>query len=271
MRTFAVVNLKGGSGKTTTALCLAVGMAGRGLRTLIIDADPQANATMTMFDGGPAAAPTLAHVLLDRATADEAIRPTRLERVDILPADAQIADAALMLADEMGRERRLREAMTPVEGRYDVVIADAAPQLNLVGINLLNYVRELIVPVDAGVYSLAGLGRLQETVGQVRRFLDNKVLRIAGLVLTRTHPNRATKDIAAQLRAGFGPLVFRTTVPHSVRVEEAHARNRTVLEFSPRSAPALAYHALVTEVLAHGEQQQGNPAAALSPDAPDAA
>jgi cellulose biosynthesis protein BcsQ len=77
--------------------------------------------------------------------------------------------------------------------------------------------------------------------------------------------------IAAQLREGFGPLVFRTTVPHSVRVEEAHARNRTVLEFSPRSAPALAYHALVTEVLAHGEQQQGDPAAALSPDAPDAA
>jgi chromosome partitioning protein len=272
MKSLAVVNLKGGSGKTTTALCLAVGLSRRGRRVLLIDADPQANASMTMLDGQPVEPPTLAHVLLDQADVEDAIRPTRLDRVDVLPADASLADAALMLADEMGRERRLREAMRSVEGRYDVVIADAAPQLNLVGINLLNYVEGLIVPVDAGVYSLAGLGRLQESVGQVRRFLDNKALRIAGLVLTRTHANRATKDIAGQLREAYGDLVYQTTIPHSVRVEEAHARNLTVLEFSPRSAPALAYNHLVTEVLSHGEpnERPGDSDPAIGPDASDA-
>ena len=258
MRSIAVVNLKGGSGKTTTALSLAVGAALRDLRVLLIDADPQSNATMTMLDGQPAEDPTLGHVLLDQVSAAEAIRPTRLKGVEIIPSDAKLADAALLLADQLGRERRLRVAMMAVEHEYDLVILDAAPQLNLVGINLLNYARELLVPVDAGLYSVAGLGRLQETVDQVQRYLDNRELRISGLVLTRAHNNRATKDIEAQLRAAFGPLVHKAVIPHSVRVEEAHARHRTVLEFAPRSTPALAYDRLITEVLGHGEST-GNP------------
>ena len=260
MRSIAVVNLKGGSGKTTTALCLAVGAADRDLRVLMIDADPQGNASMTMLDGNPPDGPTLGHVLLDRADAVEAVRPTRVEGVDLIPADARLADAALLLADQLGRERRLRNAMAAVEGDYDLVVIDAAPQLNLVGINVLNYAAELLVPVDAGLYSVAGLGRLQETVEQVRRHLDNRALRIAGLVLTRAHNNRATKDVEAQLREAFGGLVRRAVVPHSVRVEEAHARHRTVLEFAPRSTPALAYDRLVTEVLENGDDQRaGHP------------
>ena len=108
MRSIGVVNLKGGSGKTTTALSLAVGAAMRDRRVLLIDGDPQANATMTMLDGQPVEDPTLGHVLLDQASAAEAIRPTRVERVDIIPADAKLADAALLLSDQLGRERRLR-------------------------------------------------------------------------------------------------------------------------------------------------------------------
>src|SRR4051794_30979894 len=230
----------------------------RKLRVLLIDGDPQANASMTMLDGQTAEDPTLGHVLLDQAEAREAIRPTRVQGVEILPADGKLADAALMLSDQLGRERRLRAAMLAVEDDYDLVVIDAAPQLSLVTINILNYVGELLVPVDAGLYSVAGLGRLQETVDQVRRYLDNRRLRISGLVLTRAHNNRATKDIEAQLRAAFGPLVHKAVIPHSVRVEEAHARHRTVLEFAPRSTPALAYDRLITEVLGHGEST-GNP------------
>jgi chromosome partitioning protein len=247
------VNLKGGSGKTTTALSLAVGAAMRDLRILLVDADPQANASMTMLDGQPVDDPTLGHVLLDQAGAKEAIRPTRVGGVDILPADARLADAALMLGEQLGRERRLRAAMRTIEGSYDLLIVDAAPQLSLVTINVLNFVRELLVPVDAGLYSVAGLGRLQETVDQVRRFLDNHALRISGLVMTRAHTNRATKDIETQLRDAFGGLVHKAVIPHSVRVEEAHARHRTILEFAPRSGPGLAYDRLITEVLGHGE------------------
>jgi chromosome partitioning protein len=254
VRSIGVVNLKGGSGKTTTALSLAVGAAMRGLRVLLIDGDPQANASMTMLDGRPAEDPTLGHVLLDQARAADSIRPTRVEGVDVMPADGKLADAALLLGDQLGRERRLRAAMLAVEDDYDLVMIDAAPQLNLVTINILNYVGELIVPVDAGLYSVAGLGRLQETVEQVRKYLDNRRLRIAGLVMTRTHSNRATKDIEGQLREAFGPLVHESIIPHSVRVEEAHARHRTILEFAPRSTPALAYDRLITEVLGHGER-----------------
>ena len=156
-------------GETTTALSLAVGAAMRDLRVLLIDGDPQANATMTMLDGQPVEDPTIGHVLLDQAEAHEAIRATRVQGVDIIPADAKLADAALMLSDQLGRERRLRGAMLPLEGDYDLVIIDAAPTMGLVTINVVNYVRELLVPVDAGLYSVAGLGRLQETVEQVRQ------------------------------------------------------------------------------------------------------
>lgn len=256
MRSFAVVNLKGGSGKTTTALCLAAGLAKRGRRVLLADADPQANATMTLLDGEAVDGPTLGHVLLDQADAEEAIRPTRLGHLDVLPADSSLADAALLLADQLGRERRLRPVLGDLAGDYDFVLVDAAPQMSLVSINVLNAVDSLVVPVDAGLYSIAGLGKLQETVEQVRKYLDNPTLDIAGLVLTRTHRNKATADIEAQLRAAFGRLVYRTTIPHSVRVEEAHARHRTVLEFSPKSAPAAAYEALIDEVLSHGQHDQ---------------
>jgi len=267
VRTIAVVNLKGGSAKTTSALNLAVGAAGRKRRVLLIDADPQANASLTLLNGTAADEPTLGHVLLDQAEVVEAIRPSRVKRVDILPADARLADVALLLAEQLGRERRLRSALHAVEGNYDLVVVDAAPQLNLVTINVLNTVGELIVPVDAGLYSIVGLGRLEETIDQVRRFLDNRELRIAGLVLTRAHRNRATKDLERQLREAYGDLVYRTTIPHSVRVEEAHARHRTVLEFAPKSPPALAYDRLLMEVLKHGQQRDARRADPTDGDA----
>jgi chromosome partitioning protein len=267
VRTIAVVNLKGGSGKTTTALSLALGFAGRKQRVLLIDADASSNASMTMLDGATVEEPTLGHVLLDQAGAIEAIRPSRVKRIDILPADAKLADAALLLAEQLGRERRLRSALCAVEGNYDLVIVDAAPQLNLVTINVLNTVGELIVPVDAGLYSIVGLGRLEETIDQVQRFLDNRELRIAGLVLTRTHHNKATKDLERQLREVYGELVYQTTIPHSVRVEEAHARHRTVLEFAPKSPPALAYDRLLMEVLKHGQQRNARRADTTDGDA----
>ena len=172
-----------------------------------------------------------------------------------------------MLSDQLGRERRLRGAMLPLEGDYDLVIIDAAPTMGLVTINVVNYVRELLVPVDAGLYSVAGLGRLQETVTKSSD-ISTTAVRIAGLVLTRAHNNRATKDIEGQLREAFGDLVHQAVIPHSVRVEEAHARHRTILEFAPRSAPALAYDRLITEVLGHGEST-GDSESALHADQAD--
>jgi len=272
MRSIAVVNLKGGSAKTTTSLALAVGMARRRLRVLLVDADSQGNATLTMLDGQPAGPPTLGNVLMGQAEPDEAVRPTRVDGLALLPADARLADAALMLADQIGREHRFRRALDRLDGRYDVVVVDCPPQLSLVTVNVLAGVGEVLVPVDAGIYSVSGLAQLQQAVSDVREYLGNQDLRICGLLLTRTHNNRATRDIADQIRAAYGPLVYRASIPHSVKVEEAHARNLTVGEFAPTSAPARAYDELLSEVLGHGgEQQQGNPNATLGPDPADPA
>lgn len=270
MRRIAVINAKGGSAKSTTSLCLAVGLARRGKRTLLIDADSQANASMTMLDGATIAPPTLGNVLLDQADPDDAIRETRVEGLDVLPADAQLADVALLLADGLGREHRLRHALDALDGRYDVAVVDCPPQTSLVVVNVLAAVSELIVPVDAGIYSVAGLNQLQGTVEQVRKYLGNRSLRIAGLLLTRTHNNRATRDLAGQIRAAFGSLVYIASIPHSVRVEEAHARNRSIIEFDPRSAPARAYESFIDEVVRHGEST-GNADSAVRPDPSDCA
>jgi chromosome partitioning protein len=270
MRRIAVMNSKGGSAKTTTAISLAVGMARRRLRVLLVDADSQGNASLTMLDGLPVEPPTLGNVLLGQVDPDEAIRPTRVDGLEILPADARLADAGLMLADAMGREHRFRRAMDRLDGRYDVVVVDCPPALSLVSVNILAGVGELIVPVDAGVYALSGLGQLSQSVEDVRQYLGNSALRIAGLLLTRTHANRATRDIGDQLRAAYGELVYRASIPHSVKVEEAHARNLTVGEFAPTSAPARAYDALLSEILDDGnEQRTGSPGAPLDTDPAD--
>lgn len=270
MRTIAVINAKGGSAKSTTALCLSVGLARRGRRTLLIDADSQANASMTMLDGAASDPPTLGNVLLDQADIEDAIRRTRIDGLDVIPADAQLADVALLLADGLGREHRLRNALEVVADRYDVAVVDCPPQTSLVVVNVLAAVAELIVPVDAGIYSVAGLGQLQGTVEQVKKYLGNRAIRIAGLLLTRTHNNKATRDLAGQIREAFGPLVYQSAIPHSVRVEEAHARNRSIIEFDPKSAPARAYEAFIDEVIRHG-QSEGNADSAVRPDPTDRA
>jgi chromosome partitioning protein len=255
VRTIAVLNLKGGVGKTTTSLSLAVGAAARGMEVLLVDADPQANSTAVMLDGSAADEPTLGHVLLDRAEAIEAIRPSRVAHVDILPADGGLADAALLLAEQLGRERRLRSALQSVSSRYDLVVIDCPPQLTLITINVMNAAHELVIPIDAGAFAIAGLVRLGEAIDQVRRHLDNKELKVAGLALVRTHRNKATEDLERQLREAYGDLVYRTTIPHSVRVEEAHARHRSISEFAPQSPPALAYDRLLMDIFKHVYQR----------------
>jgi chromosome partitioning protein len=254
MRTIACLNWKGGSGKTTTALALAVGLAQRlpkRQRLLLVDSDPQANATLVMLDGEVPEAPTLADVLLNDAGAIDAIRSTRVGRLDILPADSRLSDVAHLLGhpDELGRERRLRVALRSVESTYSVCVVDSPPQLSLLTVNVLQAVTEVLVPIDPGLFAVAGLGRLQETVDRVRVHLEHPDLSIIGLLVTRASKNRVTRQLEEQLRESFGPLVFTTVIPAGVKVEEAHASYRSILEWSPESPVGQAYSELVTEVL----------------------
>ena len=264
---------KGGVAKTTTAINVAVGLARRGHRTLLVDVDPQANASLVLTEGRGAEPPTLAAVLLGEATAAAAIRPTAVPGLDLLPADVSLADAGLALADQIGRERRLRVALEEVEGRYDFVILDTSPQRSLLTVNALCYVAEAIVPVDPGLFAVAGLGQLQAAVEEVRRYLDNRALRIAGLVLTRTANNNVSRDVEAQLRGMFGALVHPTDDPDRRQGRGGPLPVSDVLDYAPRSAGAKAYAALVEEIIAHGRRtQDGARIAARGPaEADDAA
>jgi len=258
VRVVGIVSTKGGVGKTTLALSLAVSMAQgskrKKPRLLVVDSDPQGNATMTMLEGKAPADPTLSQVLLDECEPQEAIRPSRLPGIDLLPADASLADCTLLLAEfPMGREHRLRSVLRSVEGNYDVCIIDAPPTMSLLNVNVLNAARELIVPLAPDVYSAAGLGALHKTVEQVRKHLCHPELCIVALALVRVQRHKAHVEFERELREHYGPLVCKTTIPDSVQVQLACARHRTIGEYAPASPAAVAIDRLVKE-LTHGQR-----------------
>ena len=253
MRRIAVVNLKGGAGKTSTATALAVGLARRGLRTLLVDTDPSGNASWTVLGGQGAEPPTLAAVLTRHASAAESIRPTPTKGLDLLPADAELGGVNVALAQELGRDTRLRSALAAVEGDYRYVILDTGPSLTTLLVNALVAAEEVFVPVDLGVYAVLGLVELGRVVAEVREAY-NPGLKLAGLVLTKAQRSNVCRDVEAELRTRYGGLVFESVVPLSAKVEEAHSRGLTVLEHAPKSAPAQAYQSLVEEVVGHGRE-----------------
>lgn len=253
MRTIALLNWKGGSSKSTTALALAVGIAQRlpkRQRVLLVDADPQSNATMIMMDGSIPREPTLTDVLLDDVDAAEAIRSTRVDRLDILPSDRRLRTRVALLTDvELGREKRLRIALKSVEDTYSVCIVDSPPQWSLLTINVMQAVREIIVPITPGLFAIAGLGELQATVDRARKQLDHPDLTIAGLLITQGNQRKPTKELESELRDVYGDLVYRAVIPTHPAVEDAHASYRTITEWAPKSPAAKKYDELVTEVL----------------------
>jgi chromosome partitioning protein len=254
MRSLAFVSEKGGVGKSTSALNVASCLARKGFKTLVLDTDPQANVSYVLLRGEKARRPTLHEVLVGQAEAVSAIVPTVLEGVDLLPAEASLADANVILAGAVGRERRLSMAMDGVGEAYDFVLVDTAPTRSLLTANVLNFAEEVLVPIAPGLFGVLGLGQLQADVGQVRLFLDNKALRIGGIFLTMTEKNNVARDLEDQLRRLFGGLVFRTRIPRSVKLEEAHSRHESILTYAPKSAGAAAYSALTEEIL-HGREE----------------
>ena len=267
MRTIAVLNWKGGSGKTTTALALSVGLARRlpKQRLLLVDSDPAANASLVMLSGLRPEKPTLTDVLMDEAEAIEAIKSTRVPNLDILSSDTRLAECTAWLADELGRERRLRVALRTVEERYSICVVDSPPQFSLISLNVLAGVEQVIVPIDPGVFSIHGLGRLQETIDSIRRHLEHPDLSIIGLLMTKTMNNRHTRALREQLQEVHGKLLYKAAIPWSVTVEECHAAYLSIMEGSPRSTAAKAYDQFVTEVLKHHAQSKNRPSGKRRP------
>jgi chromosome partitioning protein len=162
----------------------------------------------------------------------------------------------------------LSVALEDLEQGYDLVILDTSPQRSLLSVNALAYIHEAIIPVDPGLFAVAGLGQLQQAIEDVRRFIGNRELRIAGIVLTRSTATAVARDVETQLRATFGELVHVATIPANVRVEEAHSRYQAVVDYAPRSAGAKAYSQLVEEIIANGQRTKaraGKPARRVAP------
>lgn len=249
-RVVAVANQKGGVGKTTTAINLGAALAQRGRRILIVDLDPQANATSGL--GAPKSAPGSYELLIEGTEAAELVRETGQPGLGLIPARSDLAGAEVELVPMMAREYRLKRAIETVKGAYDYVFVDCPPSLGLLTINALAAANEVLVPVQCEYLALEGLSHLMNTVDLVRRHL-NGGLRVSGLLLTMFDARtNLAQQVVDEVRAHF-PQTFLTVIPRNVRVSEAPSHGLPLCAYDPRSAAARAYDALAAEVLQQEE------------------
>ena len=245
-RIYALANQKGGVGKTTTAINLAACLAEAGERALVIDLDPQANATSGL---GMRANGTSSYDLLDGAPLSELTKHTAFANLDIVPSKPDLAGAVVELAQRTDGERYLSQALASGTSQYDFVFLDCPPSLGPLTVNALAAADRVLVPVQAEYYALEGLSQLMQSIDLIRRRL-NPSLGIGGVLLTMVDSRtRLAQDVEAEVRKHFGPLVFRTSVPRSVRLAEAPSHGLPAIAYDRRSAGADAYWKVAMELV----------------------
>ena len=245
-RVYAVANQKGGVGKTTTAVNVAACLAEAGQRALVVDLDPQANATSGL---GERANGNSSYDLLDGAPLEELAKPTKLANLFLVPAKADLAGAVVELAQRADGERYLRQALGSGADAYDYVFLDCPPSLGPLTVNALAAADRVLVPVQAEYYALEGLAEIVRSIELVKTRLNPR-LAIAGLLLTMVDARtRLAHDVEQEVRNHFGPLVFKTTVPRSVRLAEAPSHGLPVITYDRSSAGANAYWKVAMELV----------------------
>lgn len=263
MQTIAIVNQKGGVGKSTTAVNLGAGLTHQGKKVLLVDADSQANLTeMLGWQQPDELTPTLA-TMLEKVIADQPIKPQEgilhhKEGMDLMPSNIELSGLEVTLVNAMSRETVLRTYLSDLRRNYDYILIDCSPSLGMLTLNALTAADRVIIPVQAHYLPVKGLEQLLKTVGKVQRQL-NANLQISGILITMVEGRtNFSKDISALVRQAYGKEihVFDTEIPRGIKAAEMSAEGASIFSFEPRSTVATAYAAFTKEVLQHERQHE---------------
>lgn len=248
----AVANQKGGVGKTTTSVNLAACLAEKGKKILLVDCDPQGNASSGYGIDKSALDTTIYQVIIEGTPIEQALVHTEFQ-VDVLPANIELAGAEVELVAAISRETRLKRALEPVEQDYDYILIDCPPSLGLLTLNSLAAADSVLMPIQCEFYALEGVSQLMNTIELVRTNL-NPHLEVEGVLMTMYDGRtRLAEQVVAEVRENFGELVYKTMIPRTVRLSEAPSYGEPILYYDKRSKGADTYMKLAEEVMAHGE------------------
>jgi len=260
-RVIAVTNQKGGVGKTTTAINLAASFAYHGQRALLIDCDPQSNASSGVGFLRDPDRPNTYKVLMGELTAEQAVLPTEVENLSVIPAHKNLLGANIELVSLDYREYRLRHALQPLHERFDYIVLDCPPALDLLTLNSLVAADTVLIPMQAEYFALEGVTELLDTLDRIRLEL-NRGLAVEGVVLTMFDDRtNLAQSVASELRSFFGDLMCNTTIPRNVRLAEAPSHGKPAIAYDPHSRGAVAYLNLASEIIERVTRPQNQGAA----------